>query len=78
MCMTGTAIADAVEIESSTEYQGILFAEVAIDPADPYGSFKKLPAAIIYQGRELGKSCYDSDKNRAYYRSDKLFARRAK
>ena len=74
MCMTGTAVKDAVNIETSTEYQGILFAEVAIDSDDPYRSFKKLPAAIEYLGRVLGKTGYDSDKNRAYYRSDAKIA----
>jgi hypothetical protein len=68
--MTATAVKDTINVEKSTEYQGILFVEVAIDADDPYRSFKKLPAAIEYLGRVLGKTCFDSDKNLAYYRSD--------
>ena len=58
------------------DYTGIGFLYIDIDPADPYGSFKKLPAALEYEGRVFGKSCFDSDKNVAIFRTDVKVARR--
>lgn len=70
MCNTATAVENVITFESCTIYQGITYIAVAIDADDPYRSFKKLPAAIEYQGTVCGKTCFDSDKNLAYYRSD--------
>lgn len=44
----------------------------------PYGSFKKLPAAVEYEGRIYGKSGYNSDRNKAYYKAGLPLARRVK
>ena len=74
MCTTATAVKDAVEIETVWERDGIGCIEVALDSADPYASFKKLPSAVEYNGRVYGKSGYDSDVNRAYFRTDKPIA----
>jgi 2-keto-3-deoxy-6-phosphogluconate aldolase len=70
MCNVATAVKDVITFEQCTIYQGVTYIEVAIDADDPYRSFKKLPDAIEYNGTLLGKTCFDSDKNRAYYRSD--------
>jgi hypothetical protein len=35
-----------------------------------YEAFRRLPAALEFQGRVYGKSAYSSDTMRAYYRTD--------
>lgn len=71
------AVADLVSVEPS-ECDGDYFLTVDIDPADPYGSFKKLPAGLEYEGRLYGKSAYNSDRNKAYYKAGLPLARRVK
>lgn len=70
-------VADLVAVEPST-CDGDYFLTVDIDPADPYGSFKKLPAGLEYEGRLYGKSGYNSDRNKAYYKAGLPLARRVK
>lgn len=41
---------------------------------DAYQAFKRLPAVICYNGQNFGKSCWNSDKNKAYYRNDYAIA----
>jgi hypothetical protein len=75
MCWTANAVENAVSVDHYEERDGIAVVCVAIDPDDPYGSFKKLPAAIEFKGRVFGKTAYNSDRNRAYYRTDANVAR---
>jgi hypothetical protein len=72
---TAKVLPDLVAVEPST-CDGDYFLTVDIDPDDPYGSFKKLPAALEYEGRIYGKSGFNSDKNRAYYKAGMPLARR--
>jgi len=72
---TANVLPDLVAVEPST-CDGDYFLTVDIDPDDPYGSFKKLPAALEYEGRIYGKSGFNSDKNRAYYKAGVPLARR--
>jgi hypothetical protein len=65
---TATPVPGALVVEPSS-YDGDYFLTVDIDPDDPYGSFKALPEALEYEGRVYGKSAYDSDRNRAYYKA---------
>lgn len=37
---------------------------------DMYRCFKNLPAVVVYNGQNFGKSCWNSDKGTAYYRND--------
>ncbi len=37
--------------------------------------FDSLPAVVSFQGRLFGKTGWNSDRNRAYYRTDALIAR---
>ena len=42
---------------------------------DGYSSFKKLPAALEFDGSTYGKTGWNSDRMIAYYRDDALIAR---
>lgn len=76
MCTTAKVVDGYINIITVDGYaDGLQCITVDIDPDDPYGSFKKLPAAIEYNGRVFGKSAYNSDSNRAYYRTDTAIAR---
>jgi len=70
-------IADAFLVEPHT-CDGDHFLVVDIDPDDPYGSFKRLPAGLEYEGRIYGKTGYNSDRNRAYYKAGVPLARRVR
>jgi hypothetical protein len=37
-----------------------------------YRAYKAAPAAIEYEGRKYGKSCFNSDRFRIYYRTDMM------
>ena len=37
---------------------------------DYSGDYKEIPRAILYEGKVFGRSGWDSDKLRAYFRSD--------
>lgn len=74
---TAKPLPDALLVEPST-CDGDHFLTVDIDADDPYGSFKRLPAAVEYAGRIYGKSGYNSDRNKAYYKAGLPLARRVK
>lgn len=65
-----SAVTKSMTVQQVTEYQGVGYLYTGINPDDPYDSFKRLPAAVTYDGRIFGKSCYDSDRNVAIYRTD--------
>lgn len=73
-----TAVTKCITVQKIEEYQGVGYLYTGINPDDPYGSFKRLPAAVIYDGRTFGKSCYDSDRNVAIYCTDVKVARATK
>jgi hypothetical protein len=70
MCSIAKAVEGTYNVVRFEEERGISFVYLAIDPDDPYRSYKALPAVIEFRGRTLGKSCFDSDKNITIYRSD--------
>lgn len=39
-----------------------------------YQYYRKLPDILIMNGEKFGKSCWDSDKQYAYYRNDRIVA----
>jgi hypothetical protein len=73
-----TAVTKSMTVQRAFDHEGIGYIYTGITPDDPYGSFKRLPAAITYLGRTFGKSCYDSDRNIAVYRTDVHAARAAR
>jgi len=54
---------------------GIYFAEVSLSPDHVSDQFLKLPPVIVIDGIDLGKSCYNSDRFIAIYRSDLIIAK---
>jgi len=74
--MEAKAIKDTFVVESKTEVRDESFIAIAIDSADPYGSFKRLPAGVEFEGKTYGKTGYDSDKNLAYCATNAPIARR--
>lgn len=70
-----TAIENTFVVEGKREERGESFIAIAIDPADPYGSFKRLPAGVEFEGKVYGKTGYDSDKNLACYATSAPIAR---
>jgi hypothetical protein len=73
-----TAVTKSMTVQQVVEYQGVGYLYTGINPDAPYASFKRLPAAVTYLGRTFGKSCYDSDRNVAIYRTDVSVARAAR
>ena len=75
MIATAT-ITDRIVVEV-VDAQGIGFAVVDLhgEHYDQWTMYKKLPSVIEVDGRLFGKSCWDSDKCKAYYRTDKSFAK---
>ena len=73
---TATAANNRVLVELS-DYHGIGFATVDLhgeNHFDLYQHYKSLPNVIECNGRLYGKSCWDSDRQKAYYRTDRHFA----
>ncbi len=64
----GVVVSDVVERD------GISILTVAIGSDDPCGDYLALPDAVTFEGRLYGKSAYNSDTFRAYYRTDKRIA----
>lgn len=68
---TATAT-NLLKVELST-FHHIGFATVDLHGEthyDLYQMYKRLPDMIECNGRLYGKSCWDSDKHKAYYRTD--------
>lgn len=66
-----------IPVESVEEYAGVGFLTVRLAGDDHYSmyqSYKGLPAVLKMAGRRYGKSCWNSDRQCAYYRTDMLFA----
>lgn len=68
--MPATPIA-SIEVIEQQFYEGIGFIKV---PCHDFAEFRRLPAAINFEGKAYGKSGWNSDHNVAYYRTDKPFA----
>jgi hypothetical protein len=72
-----TATATTKILVELSECEGIGFATVDLHGdvhGDLYQMYKRLPNVIEANGRLYGKSCWCSDKHKAYYRTDKDFA----
>lgn len=72
-----TASATSHLLVEVSEYQGIGFASVDLHGDCHYSLYQcycRLPNVIECNGRLYGKSCWDSDHQKAYYRTDRQFA----
>lgn len=69
--MKAQAIIGSIDVLASYNIERHSEVEVGCDNYDVYA---KLPAAITYSGKVYGKKGWSSDKNRAYYDTDKSFA----
>ena len=66
-----------VLVQEMVEYAGVSFLYVSLRGDDNYSMYKNyasLPDVVMVDNVKYGKSCWDSDKGMAYYRSDKVFA----
>jgi hypothetical protein len=72
-----TASATSHLLVEVSEYQGIGFATVDLHGDGHYSLYefyRRLPDVIECNGRLYGKSCWNSDQQKAYYRTDRHFA----
>ena len=72
-----TATATSRILVELNEYLNVCFATVDLHGETHYDLFtmyKNLPSVIECDGKLYGKSGWDSDKQKAYYRSDMNFA----
>lgn len=75
LTLEATPVPGTLIVTKFARFDGVDWLQVDIDPDDPYGSFKKLPAAVEFQGRIYGKTAFDSDRNIASYKTDAHIAR---
>jgi hypothetical protein len=71
--MVANSVKNAVVVESVQNCEGVTFLTVSLGGGehwDMWQAYSKLPAVVEFNGRLFGKSCWDSDKGRGYYRSD--------
>lgn len=61
-----------LEISQWYDFEGVGYIEYKLPSVDTYEEYKALPLLIEYQGRKYGKSCWNSDRFTAYYRTDKV------
>ncbi len=64
-------------VEYVEDYAGVSFLTIRLHGTDHYSMYKEyagLPSVLSMGGKKYGKSCWDSDKHYAYYRTDRLFA----
>ena len=74
---TATATATTHILVELSEYHGIGFATVDLhgeNHHDLYQQYKSMPSTIECNGKLYGKSCWDSERCKAYYRTDLNFA----
>jgi hypothetical protein len=74
--MKAQASADIL-VECVEDYAGVSFLTIRLHGTDHYSMYKEyagLPRVLTMDGKKYGKSCWDSDKHYAYYRTDRLFA----
>lgn len=75
--MNANPVKNAVVIEEINTCEGVTFLTVCLNGSehwDMYQSYCKLPDVVEFDGKVFGKSCWNSDYGRAYYRSDMKIA----
>ena len=71
--MLATPVKNAVVIEAVQRWDDLTLLTVAMD-SDDYHEYARLPKVVEFKGRFFGKSSWNSDVRRAYYRSDMSIA----
>lgn len=73
--VTAQAVPDRVLCSAhyTIEGQSWLVVDIPVEAA-AYDAFFALPAVLVLDGCEYGKSAFDSDRGKAYYRTGALFA----
>jgi hypothetical protein len=73
-----TTIPGQLAVEVNFDGRGLPFSDerllILTTPCYSYQELRSLPKAISYDGTRLGLASYNSDTDRACYRSDKLTA----
>lgn len=71
--VTATAVPDRVLCSTHYTIEGQSW--LVVDLTEPYDkAFYALPAVLLLDGCEYGRSAFDSDRGKAYYRTGALFA----
>lgn len=70
--MEARIVKDHLTIQTHYRFGDIWFAECE---CQDHEAFCELPSVIEVQGHTLGKSAWNSDRNVAYYRDDKIIGR---
>jgi len=71
--MIANPVNNAVLIESVEACDGVVYLTVSLGGGEHYDmwqSYKGLPNVIEYNGELFGKSCWNSDVGRGYYRNN--------
>ena len=71
--MLANPVKNAVLVQMVQKYADFTILTVAME-SDDYREYARLPNVIEYDGQLFGKSCWNSDVYRAYYRSDMSIA----
>ena len=69
--MQASIVRNSVMLQSTAIIEGVLC--LVVDCAD-FDAYKGLPAALSYEGRVCGKTGWNSDKNVAYFQSNRTVA----
>jgi hypothetical protein len=75
--MNATPVKNAIVVECVENCEGITFLTVSLGGGehwDLWTTYSKLPNVVEFDGKFFGKSCWNSDCGRAYYRSDMSIA----
>jgi hypothetical protein len=75
--MQATPVKNGIVIEEVNSYENVTFLTVSLGGGEHWEMFQtysKLPPVVEYNGKFFGKSCWNSDNGRAYYRSDAAIA----
>lgn len=71
--MQANPVKNAVVVECVENYENVTFLTVSLGGGehwDMWQTYSKLPAVVEFNGKLFGKSCWNSDNGRGYYRSD--------
>jgi hypothetical protein len=75
--MLANPVKNGLVVEAVQNCEGVTFLTVSLGGGehwDMFQTYSKLPQVVEFEGRLFGKSCWNSDNGRAYYRSDATIA----
>ena len=71
---TATAIRESVRVERHDRLGNNVEALIVANPSNDYQGFTSAPAALRFNGRVFGRSCFDTDRRWIVYRTDRAVA----